>query len=59
MSTKVSKSEQEYRDLIKSGMFWEFYPGFSGAWEQDKTRFEIIWRKLEYQRKFPGKRIKG
>lgn len=28
-----------YDNLLKSGMFWEFYPTFTGVWECDKSRY--------------------
>lgn len=31
--------QQEYKLLLKSGMFWEFFPNFSGKWEEDKEEF--------------------
>jgi len=30
--------------LLKSGMFWEFYPELTGNWETDKTK--ILNKKL-------------
>lgn len=32
-------SEQAYNLLLKSGMFWEFYPELTGVWEQDKEEW--------------------
>ena len=29
------KTEIEYNLLLKSGMFWEFYPQLSGLWYKD------------------------
>lgn len=29
----------EYQAVLKSGMFWEFYPELSGEWESDRDSF--------------------
>lgn len=29
----------EYKELLKSGMFYEFFPQMSGEWEKDKMQF--------------------
>ncbi len=34
-----NKSEKDYFDLLKSGMFWEIYPELTGEWEKDKDEF--------------------
>lgn len=31
------KTKEEYFLLLKSGMFYEFYPELSGNWEKDKV----------------------
>jgi hypothetical protein len=31
--------ENEYHQLLKSGMFWEFYPELTGDFEKDKKDF--------------------
>ena len=31
-----SKIKDSYDRLLKSGMFWEFYPQLTGEWEEDK-----------------------
>lgn len=36
---KHIKTEENYNKLLKSGMFWEFYPELSGEWEKDKLIF--------------------
>ena len=33
------KIKDEYDLLLKSGMFWEFYPDLTGDWEKDKSKF--------------------
>lgn len=34
--------KEEYIKLLKSGMFWEFYPQLSGEWEKDKDKWLMI-----------------
>lgn len=29
----------EYNRLLKSGMFWEFFPDLTGDWEKDEDEF--------------------
>lgn len=31
--------EQEYKEILKSGMFWVFFPEMTGEWEKDKQPF--------------------
>ena len=33
------KYKLQYDALLKSGMFWEIYPTFSGIWDKDKKEF--------------------
>lgn len=33
------KNWEYYKNLLKSGMFWEFHPDLSGEWEKDKDEF--------------------
>jgi hypothetical protein len=35
-------SLKEYKSLLKSGMFFEFFPQLTGNWEDDKDEFEKI-----------------
>lgn len=42
--------KEEYDELLKTGMFWEFYPKFTGEWAKDKKEFSKIVRKLNKQR---------
>ena len=35
-------SLKEYKSLLKSGMFFEFFPQLTGNWEIDKVEFEKI-----------------
>lgn len=39
--------KEEYFRLLKSGMFWEFYPQLSGEWEKDKKEWKKIYSKLK------------
>jgi len=34
-----SKSEKDYFNLLKSGMFWEIYPQLTGDWDKDKDEY--------------------
>lgn len=36
---KKIKDKKDYDKLLKSGMFWEFYPELTGNWETDKKIF--------------------
>jgi hypothetical protein len=40
-----SEMRSQYEDLLKSGMFWEFYPELSGQWVKDKFAWKKIYRK--------------
>lgn len=40
------ESKLEYDSLLKSGMFWEFYPFLSGEWGKDKLQWSNIYLKL-------------
>lgn len=43
--------EEEYQGLLKSGMFWEFYPELTGDYEKDKPIWKVEYRKLKKIRK--------
>lgn len=47
----MKKSEIEYNQLLKSGMFYEFYPQLTGIYEQDKKEWEKIYKDLIKNRK--------
>lgn len=32
--------KETYDKVLKSGMFWEFYPQLTGVWEEDKEFWE-------------------
>ena len=32
---KFIKTEEDYNELLKSGMFWEFHPELTGDWKKD------------------------
>ena len=38
---------EEYKSLLNSGFFWEFYPQLTGEWEKDKEEWEKILEKLD------------
>jgi len=33
------KERNEYTQVLKSGMFWEFYPTLSGNWSEDNLKW--------------------
>jgi hypothetical protein len=35
---------EEYDATLESGMFFEWFPGLTGEWEQDKDRFRVLRR---------------
>ena len=39
-------SKREYERLLKSGMFWEFYPQLTGIWRKDKKEWSKTFKKL-------------
>lgn len=40
----ISSTQKEYNDLLRSGMFFEWYPNLSGDWEKDAEQwFEIYY----------------
>ena len=42
--------KQEYESLLKSGMFWEFYPELTGEWDKDKIQWKKIYNQLKKSR---------
>ena len=40
----------EYNDLLKSGMFWEFYPQLSGNYLKDEKEWSFIYNEILKQR---------
>lgn len=36
---KMQEIKSEYMALLSSGMFWEFFPQFTGTWNDDKDMF--------------------
>lgn len=44
------KAEKEYKELVKSGVFFEFYPKLTGDWGRDKEEWFKIHSKLEVLR---------
>ena len=43
----MNKAENEYKELLNSGMFFDFYPALTGDWERDKEEWFKIHSKLE------------
>ena len=41
------KAEKEYTEVLKSGMFFEWYSEMSGDWERDKENWFKEYQKLE------------
>ena len=39
-------AEKEYLGVLKSGMFWEWYPDLTGVWEEDKIKWLKIYNDL-------------
>jgi len=39
--------EKEYYQLLKSGMFWEFFPEFTGELSKDELAFTEFYNKRE------------
>ncbi len=35
---------EEYEATLESGMFFEWFPGLTGEWEQDRDRFRALRR---------------
>jgi len=50
--------DKEYKELLKSGMFWEFYPELTGDWEKDKPHWGLILHQLQQYRKFLNEKDK-
>jgi hypothetical protein len=47
----------EHQAVLKSGMFWEFYPSLSGVWEDDREEFMVEHKKLvEFRKKYVGEK---
>ena len=39
----MKNAEKEYKELLASGMFWEFYPQLSGEWQKDEQQWNDIY----------------
>ena len=39
-------AEKEYLGVLKSGMFWEWYPDLTGVWKEDKLKWLKIYNDL-------------
>ena len=42
-----NKIKLEYQILLQSGMFWEFFPSFSGNWEDDEKEFTEFYNGIK------------
>lgn len=42
-----NKIKSEYEQMIQSGMFYEFFPEYSGNWDKDKSQFTQFYKKRE------------
>jgi len=52
----LNKLREDHKKLVKSGMFWEFYPELSGIWEEDKEEWIASQKRLEtWREKFNKK----
>ena len=40
-------AREEHASLVKSGMFWEFFPQLTGIWQDDEEEF-TNWCKSRY-----------
>ena len=41
------KAKKEYEALLDTGMFWEFFPDYSGEWEKDNDKFLKFYKNRE------------
>jgi hypothetical protein len=41
ITLKTMTKKEHYNKLLKSGMFFEFYPELTGDWKTDKDKFKI------------------
>lgn len=39
--------KEAYIDLLASGMLWEFFPEFTGTWEDDKSKYTSFYNARE------------
>lgn len=44
------RAEKEYEELLKTGMFWEWYPQLTGNWGKDKSDWFEQYAKIEEMR---------
>ena len=51
MSNKTLSEIEEYNGLLKTEMFWEFYPQLSGNYQKDKDEWKLIYKQLQELRK--------
>ena len=43
----MNKAEREYKELLNSGQFFEFFLTLTGDWERDKEEWFEVHSKLE------------
>jgi hypothetical protein len=41
-TASYEEPSREYTELLASGHFWEFFPGLTGNWYEDKDRWTHI-----------------
>jgi hypothetical protein len=41
-SSYQDEPPKEYSELLSSGKFWEVFPGLTGTWTEDKSRWVSI-----------------
>lgn len=41
-TASYEEPDKEYAELLASGVFWELFPGLTGNWTEDKSR----WKQL-------------
>lgn len=56
MSNEV-EARNEYDGILKSGMFWEFFPSLSGDWVSDRKEWLEIHKSLVEMREAYSKNV--
>lgn len=39
----MNEIKNEYYELLESGMFWEFFPEYTGKWSEDESKFILFY----------------
>ena len=47
----ASKEQTEYSELLKSGLFFEFYPQLTGDYDKDAEQWAVIYEEIQNTRK--------